>query len=143
MWDPRRRPPFDGVVHRLEGLGSPLQKVLDAVESLHGAAWRDKDPCGDSCVTPERRPSFWCPALVTFHDVDGHQAHHAGQERVAGRVHGDGPSHAVTNENDGGRSLTVARLDHTCNVADGSRADSEVDGSCECVVGAREEPIDP
>lgn len=49
---------------------------------------------------------------LTFHDVYGHQAHCGRQQHAAGCVHRDRPADAVAHQDDGGRSLAIASLNH-------------------------------
>lgn len=55
---------------------------------------------------------------LTFHDVYGHQTHHGWQQRAAGCMHCDRPTNTVANQDDGGRSVAVARSDDIGYVAE-------------------------
>lgn len=41
-------------------------------------------------------------------------------------MHSDGPSNAVANQDDRGRNLTIASLDHIGYVTEGGRANSDI-----------------
>lgn len=75
--------------------------------------------------TTRRAPRFLSSNWPTFHDVDRHQAHHGRQQHVAGRVHCDGPTDTVADEDDGRGGVAVASLNHVGDVAEGGGAERE------------------
>lgn len=65
---------------------------------------------------------------LTFHDVYSHQAHCGRQQHAAGCVHRDRPADTVAHQDDGGRSLAIASLNHIGYVTEGEAEQSDVTG---------------
>ncbi|TNN31881.1 hypothetical protein EYF80_057962 [Liparis tanakae] len=108
--------PGDQVGHRAGRLAPP-SRTGRSPGWCAAPPWRSlhKDRGAES-KTCDLRPNLkWRP--LTFHDVDDHEAHEGRQHHVGGRVHGDRPADAVANQDDRGRSLTVAGSDHIGYVA--------------------------
>lgn len=59
--------------------------------------------------------------VLTFHDVYSHQAHGGRDHHVADCVHCDRSTNSMANQDDGGRSLTVAGLNHISYITEGGQ----------------------
>lgn len=79
------------------------------MKRLHCAAYTSKRKLKYT-YRYEKLVSVW--RCLTLHDIYGHQAHSGGQKHVARCVHCNGPTNTMTNQDDWGRRLAVAGLNH-------------------------------
>lgn len=63
---------------------------------------------------------------LTFHNVDHAQTQQTGDQIGCCRVDGNGPSHAVSNQHDGGSEVSVHGLHHISNVPANEEAGSSL-----------------